>query len=215
MGGIVARNHVVERQTELVTAQKQIGLFLVASPSLGSSYADWLAPLATFMGHAQASALRFVRGNEWLLDLDKEFTNLKEAGILSLRGKELVEDKFIVLATLLRRQVVEPFTGARYFGEPYKVPESDHFSIAKPKDRRAIQHRLLVQFVDLFIGNSPFSKDRHRLSESSDSASSANEDSERGAHHSLQQIASEIRGYLEVNRRVFRTFGPTALRERR
>jgi hypothetical protein len=35
----------------------------------------------------------------------------------------------------------------RYFGEPFKVPDSDHFSIAKPASVAAIQHRLLVRFI--------------------------------------------------------------------
>jgi hypothetical protein len=88
-----------------------------------------------------------VRNNVWLLDLDKEFLNLKEGATLRMKGKELVEDKFVVLPKLFGKQVVEPFSGARYFGEPYKVPGSDHFSIAKPKDKEAIQHRLLRQFI--------------------------------------------------------------------
>jgi hypothetical protein len=78
--------------------------------------------------------------------------NLKEGGTLRIEGKELVEDKFIELKKIKLgivwgRQVVEPFSGARYFGEPYKVPKSDHFSIAKPDDKNAIQHRLLSRFV--------------------------------------------------------------------
>lgn len=147
MGGIVVRKFLVERTTELIREKREIGLFLIASPSLGSSYANWLSPLAQFFGHSQASALRFARGNDWLMDLDKEFTNMKEAGKLRIRGKELIEDKFIALAKLWRQQVVEPFSGAKYFGEPFRVPESDHFSIAKPRDTGSIQHRLLVQFV--------------------------------------------------------------------
>jgi tetratricopeptide (TPR) repeat protein len=147
MGGIVARKYIVERQAELIGAGKEIDLFLVASPSLGASYADWLSPLARFLGHEQADALRFVRNNNWLMDLDKEFINLKEGGKLKIKGKELVEDKFVILPKFWRRQVVEPFAGARYFGEPYKVPQSDHFSIAKPTDKDAIQHRLLCQFI--------------------------------------------------------------------
>lgn len=147
MGGIVVRKFILERATELIEAKKEIGLFLVSSPSLGSSYADWLFPLAQLFGHAQADVLRFVRDNDWLQDLDKEFNNLKEAGKLRIRGKELVEDKFVILRKLLRRQVVEPFSGARYFGEPFKVPGADHFSIAKPENNGAIQHRLLCQFI--------------------------------------------------------------------
>jgi hypothetical protein len=42
MGGIVVRKYIVERAAELIQAGKEIDLFLVASPSLGSSYANWL-----------------------------------------------------------------------------------------------------------------------------------------------------------------------------
>jgi alpha/beta hydrolase family protein len=153
MGGIVVRKFLVERAAELIDARKRIGLFLVASPSLGSSYADWLSPVARFLGHSQADALRFVRGNEWLSDLDKEFKNLKEAGRLPMQGKELIEDRFLVLPGLVRRQVVEAFSGALYFGESYKVPESDHCSIAKPENSGAIQHRLLCEFIRSFISS--------------------------------------------------------------
>lgn len=147
MGGIVVRRYLVERTLDLIEAGVSVGLYLVASPSLGSSYADWLSPLARLFGHAQAEALRFVRDNVWLDDLDKEFTNLKESGRLPLAGKELVEDQFVVLRKMLRRQVVEPFSGAKYFGEPFKVPGSDHFSIAKPRDQDEIQHKLLRAFL--------------------------------------------------------------------
>jgi alpha-beta hydrolase superfamily lysophospholipase len=100
MGSIVVRKYIVERQAELIEAGKEIDLFLVASPSLGSTYADWLSPLAQLFRHAQADALRFVRNNNWLMDPDKEFVNLKEGGKLKIKGKELVEDKFVVLPKL-------------------------------------------------------------------------------------------------------------------
>jgi len=82
-----------------------------------------------------------------LNDLDKEFQNLKASGALRITGKELVEDTAVALKKFWRKQVVEPFSGARYFGEPFKVPNSDHFSIAKPQGRSSIQHRLLVEFI--------------------------------------------------------------------
>src|SRR5262249_58967564 len=44
-------------------------------------------------------------------------------------------------------QIVEPYSAARYFGEPYKVPHSNHNTIAKPEDDEAIQHKLLVLFI--------------------------------------------------------------------
>ncbi|WP_397421936.1 esterase/lipase family protein [Phenylobacterium sp.] len=147
MGGIVVRKLVVERASDFRDSGITIGLFLIASPSLGSQYANFLQPLARAIGHSQADALRFSQDNGWLLDLDKEFSNLKASGDLPMVGKELVEDRFIAMKSLLRRQVVEPFSGARYFGEPFKVPNSDHFTIAAPESARAIQHRLLSRFL--------------------------------------------------------------------
>lgn len=148
MGGIVVRMFLVERAADLIERGIEIGLFLISSPSLGSSYANWLSPLAQFLGHAQADALRFQQSNAWLNDLDKEFQNLKEGRKLRIHGKELIEDKFVVLKRLWQKQVVEPFSGARYFGDQFKVPNADHFSIAKPEGSDAIQHRLLCQFIE-------------------------------------------------------------------
>lgn len=147
MGGLVVRKLLVQRAADFIDHNLTTGLYLVASPSLGSGYANWLEPLAKFMDHAQADVLRFSQNNQWLNDLDREFQNLKESERLRLLGKELVEDKFVTLRGWLHKQVVEPFAGARYFGESYKVPASDHFSIAKPDSRAAIQHQLLIGFI--------------------------------------------------------------------
>jgi hypothetical protein len=87
MGAIVVRKYIVDHAVDLIQEKKTVGLFLVASPSLGAVYADWLSPLAKLFGQRQADALRFVRNNEWLLDLDRQFTNLKEGGKLRLKGK--------------------------------------------------------------------------------------------------------------------------------
>src|SRR5262249_40564033 len=149
MGGIVVRKLIVERRDDFIERKIQLGLFLVASPSLGSQYANWLSVLAKAMGQIQVPALTFDRANTWLQSLDKEFINLKESGRLKITGKELIEDKFLtptgsrlnaLVSALFRRPVVDRFTGARYFGEPYKVPQSDHWSIAKPENRTSIQH---------------------------------------------------------------------------
>ncbi|MFZ5961782.1 esterase/lipase family protein [Thalassococcus sp. BH17M4-6] len=151
MGGIVARKFIVERKSDFENRNVELGLFLIASPSLGSNYANWLSPLARLFGHTQEDALRFAQTNSWLLDLDKEFINFKESGDIRIEGKELIEDNFIVFKGLIRRQVVEPFSGARYFGEPFKVPNSDHSSIAKPESAESIQHRLLLSFLNGFF----------------------------------------------------------------
>ena len=152
MGGIVARRFLVNQQSALSDAGlTQIGLFLVASPSLGSEYANMLSLISNLIGHTQASALKFSQSNVWLNDLDKDFINLKDHSKLNIHGKELIEDLPIYGKGFIRRQIVEPFSGAKYFGKSFKVPASDHFTIAAPADENAIQHRLLVQFIKDFI----------------------------------------------------------------
>ncbi len=147
MGGIVVRRFLVANVIDLKEKGISVGLFFVASPSLGSRYANLLESIINLFGHIQAEALKFSQSNTWLNDLDKDFLNLKEKAHLKIRGKEIVEDKFFVLTRFFRRQVVERFSGARYFQEPVVIPKSDHMSIAKPNDQSAFQHRLLKQFV--------------------------------------------------------------------
>ena len=151
MGGIVTRRFLVKHYSMLVERElNKIGLFLVASPSLGSEYANMLGLVSSIMGHTQASALKFSQDNVWLNDLDKDFINLKTNKNLQIEGKELIEDLPLHGKGFIRRQVVEPFSGAKYFGNSFKVPGSDHCTIAAPADRKDVQHRLLVQFIKEF-----------------------------------------------------------------
>jgi anti-sigma regulatory factor (Ser/Thr protein kinase)/pimeloyl-ACP methyl ester carboxylesterase len=148
MGGIVVRKLLVERASDFLERKTSIGLFLLASPTLGSGYADLFKALARALQHRQAEALALSHDNAWLADLDKEFSNLFLSGKLRLKGKELVEDVFFrKVRWLFLPQVVPAISGAKYFAESYKVPNSDHFSIAKPGSKDAIQHRQLVQFI--------------------------------------------------------------------
>lgn len=156
MGGIVVRRFIVQYRQFLAEKRLSVGLFLVASPSLGSDYANFLSAVTVTMGHTQARALAFSQQNDWLNDLDKDFMNLKSAENtgFTLVGKELIEDRALVpkrvrfLDKIWKKQVVEPFSGARYFGNPYKVPGSDHLSIARPENNKVIQHRLLCRFIE-------------------------------------------------------------------
>ncbi|MDD2815394.1 MAG: hypothetical protein PHP00_06600 [Thiotrichaceae bacterium] len=168
MGGIVVRKFIVERQTDLINLEIQIGLFLVASPSLGAKYANLITGFAKILNvsNVQAEALCFSQNNTWLNGLDKEFINLKEKRCLSIIGKELIEDEPI--KTFFKTQVVEPFSGARYFGEQRKVEKTNHSTIAKPADQNAIQHRLLCEFIREFSQKSSKKKDN---SENSDAPS--------------------------------------------
>jgi pimeloyl-ACP methyl ester carboxylesterase len=151
MGGIVARRYLVQQENYDLKEKgvKEVGLFLVASPSLGAEYANLFKEFAKILNHSQADALRFSQNNTWLNALDQDFLRLNgRSASLTIRGKELVETQFRLLGVRLpMRQVVEPFSGARYFTDPYTVPNSDHFTIAKPESREAIQHRLLCRFI--------------------------------------------------------------------
>jgi hypothetical protein len=148
MGGIVARKLIVRSQMELIDVGARIGLFLVASPSLGSSYANWVTTIARAAGNTQAISLRFAQDNQWLNELDAEFQTLKESARIPMVGRELQEDKPIV-RRLFRflPQIVAPYSAHRYFGDPLKVAHSDHFSISKPADRNAFAHQVLVRFL--------------------------------------------------------------------
>ena len=152
MGGIVARKFIVDQQLDIYVNDIRATLFLIASPSLGSGYANWIAP---FGNNSQAEALKFSDSNQWLNDLDRSFKNLKEKNrYLGLSGKELIEDKPLSTTKWLglKKKIVEPISGAKYFGEAIKVPKSDHSSISKPSDSQSFQHRLLCRFIDEEVG---------------------------------------------------------------
>lgn len=160
MGGILARRYVIAQQLNLVDRKLPIGLFLIASPSLGSEYANFVRAIAPFY-NAQIDILRFSQENQWLNALDKDFINIKEGKRLPIFGKELVEDNFIGTNRFFRqKQIVQPMSGARYFGEPVKIEHTDHFSIAKPISAHSIQHRLLVDFVKTMAQRSQLDQSR-------------------------------------------------------
>jgi len=153
MGGIVARKFILRYREKLAERKMRIGLFLLGSPSRGSRYANLLGPLIRIFEHSQGEILQFSARNHWLAELDVEFTDLKEHRRLPISGQELVEDRFVVGRGLLRRQVVEPFSGRGYFGDSYKVPDTDHFSICKVASAGDIQHRMLLDFLEDFAGD--------------------------------------------------------------
>jgi pimeloyl-ACP methyl ester carboxylesterase len=157
LGGIVVRRFLVANQADLISQGAVIGLFMVASPSLGSVHANLLYPLIGLARNTQAKILRFHQQNLWLNDLDDDFIKLKDRGELPIRGKELVEDipllvfKYRFLRLRLFRQTVPPYSAARYFPDYFKVEGSDHSTIAKPATSASIQHELLVKFIKELI----------------------------------------------------------------
>jgi Domain of unknown function (DUF6430) len=107
-----------------------------------------LRPIAQLLGHSQGKALAFCEGNTWLNDLNSDFRNALGREEMSIVGKELVEDQFVVVKRLgIFPRVVPTFAGSAFFGETLRIPNSDHFTIAKPADSSALQHRLLCKFL--------------------------------------------------------------------
>lgn len=159
MGGIVVRRFIVSNQARLARENTTLGLFMVASPSLGSRDANLISVLSYAFQHSQAEILRFSQSNTTLDDLNRDFRMLLGNKALRIVGRELLEDRPIRIKRLfgLWRQVVEPFAAAAYFHgegyEPLKIPGSDHSSIAKPLVKSAIQHQALMRFIKNFLQN--------------------------------------------------------------
>ena len=149
MGGIVVRKMLVKEQFKIVNAGIHlVGLFLVASPTMGSWWAALLLPLSRLFRSKQAIALSSDESNEWLRDLRHEFVQLYHQGPYSLLGKELVEDvpiKFKRLPWI--PAVVQPDEGAVLFPDARKIGGSNHYSIAKPENVKADQQVALRNFL--------------------------------------------------------------------
>jgi len=156
-GGIVAR-YILERHREEFKS-KVIGLVLLASPSLGSIYANKLEPLARF--YNQQLGLQLQWGGESLEDLDGRFKDLVNNRSLNLIGAEAYEHYFILRRRLPewldawlpnRRKVVSELSAGRYFGQPRLLPNTDHFSIAKPDSLTHVSHEFLIRFLNQELG---------------------------------------------------------------
>jgi pimeloyl-ACP methyl ester carboxylesterase len=155
-GGIVARYLLDRYKNDF--ADKTVGLVLLASPSLGSVYANKLNSLAKF--YNQQLGLQLQWGGEVLSELDDRFKDLvyhKE--IPRLFGREGYEHYFILRKKLPkwiepfvpnRRKLVSALSAGRYFGSPRLLEETDHFGTAKPYGFDHSSHTLLVTFWEDF-----------------------------------------------------------------
>lgn len=148
MGGIVARRFLVRRHYEY--SNTNFSFFLVASPTQGSDFANWLAPIGKLLGHAQVDALRVSQTNPWLASLNSDFAGIVQAR--HIRGRELVEDKPIfTMPGIFGKAIVSPLSAGGLFPDPLKIPASDHFSISKPSGQNALQHRVLLSFIQKIV----------------------------------------------------------------
>jgi pimeloyl-ACP methyl ester carboxylesterase len=147
MGGNLVRRYLVMQSLHYAKMQTKIGLFMLACPSIGSHYAN-LFRLIRRNYHMQLESLVNSQRNVWLNDLDKDFRNLLSGNSFEIIGRELAEDLPIVGRWLMpRTQVVPPQSALRYFGDPLKVPGSDHFTISAPSGSDSLQHRVLKDWM--------------------------------------------------------------------
>ena len=161
-GGIVTRDMLVRHAKDF--AGKRIAILLVASPSKGSRYARDLAPPQGIAQNTFVNELGVE--SDYLMSLDRAFrTAIGPGGALSeIRGKEIYEHRILdgevdaeagwfarirksvaetLAATALQERVVERSSAAVYFPEATLIPQSNHSTIAHPKDINHPSHLAL------------------------------------------------------------------------
>jgi hypothetical protein len=144
-GGIIIRHILVNHYEKF--SQKKVGLILIASPSYGSRWADWLKGLTSLYGHAIGEQLQ--EGSWSLSELDAQFkTLIAEKRIPFLVGIEAYENHFIVHQKWLPNKsvVVTKESASRYFGVAVLLRKTDHFSSVKPNDYDHPAYELLLDF---------------------------------------------------------------------
>ncbi|MFH1299871.1 MAG: hypothetical protein ABIK07_02325, partial [Planctomycetota bacterium] len=133
---------------------KKVGLVLVASPSLGSNYADLLSGLSALYKNDMATNLK--TSDYRLLDLDDRFRLLTEKSNqdrgFCLKGVEYLEAKFVFGRSLnhLLDEVVAKENLGKYWGKERRIVGTDHFSIAKPSSAKSEVHVYLRDFWNSF-----------------------------------------------------------------
>ncbi|MDB5340058.1 MAG: alpha/beta fold hydrolase [Planctomycetaceae bacterium] len=153
-GGILVREYLTRHYGEF--KNKKVGLVLLASPALGSSYADWLGFVADGYGNKMATQLRKTNPN--LENLDDRFREqletLPEQRGYCLQGVEYLENHFVSRKgeLLLRmQQIVKQSDVGRYFGTARIVPGTNHFSIAAPASDEAQGYKYVrTWYTDTF-----------------------------------------------------------------
>jgi tetratricopeptide (TPR) repeat protein len=170
-GGIVVRHILVNYYNDFL--QKKIGLVLIASPSSGSPWANWLRFLTSLYGN---EALQQLEEHHWTTrELHAQFKDLiNEHKIPQLSGIEAYENHFIFHRKWLPDKfvVVTEESAGKYFGAPKLLRQTDHFSSVKPDGFDHPAHELLVDFYHDFVRASTNGPDK-RPQDSSGAASTA------------------------------------------
>jgi len=149
LGGVVAR-YMIERWQQYFR-DKKIGLLLMASPSLGSQYANILGNPIELLQHEVGHQLTWK--SDILTDLDVRFSDLIARNVIpELVGMEACEHRFLIyrpwLGPLNRflGRIVSPDSAGRYFLPARLMPNTNHSSIVKPDSVHHVSHLLLREF---------------------------------------------------------------------
>ncbi len=152
-GGIVARS-VLVKYTDYFQ-EKNVGLVLMASPSIGSNWANRVSIVARLTNHKLGKQLQW--GNDTLVQLDKDFLSLQNSkSIKSLCGIEAYENRFIKkFAWIFPCSTIVTAESANRYFEASCLPDTDHFSTVKPSSIDSCSHKLLIDFYcNTFSNNS-------------------------------------------------------------
>jgi hypothetical protein len=141
LGGIVTR-YMLECWREMFQT-KSILLVLIASPSIGSRWANSLESVIELFRNRTGRELRW--NSDSLNDLDRRFKDMRDRQLIPrLAGCEWCEQNFPKLPGFIGlRPIVEVDSAAHYFGGHHLIPGSDHISIVKPADAEERVHLLL------------------------------------------------------------------------
>ncbi|WP_417663145.1 AAA family ATPase [Pseudomonas sp.] len=147
LGGIVVR-YMLECHRERFRDHK-IGLVLMASPSIGSDYADRFLKIAKFYKNRTGLQLRM--NSELLTDLDGRFkkfiTDRPHDTFFGIEGVEHVG--FLHFRWLPGFEpIVLDNSASRYFSDKKIIPRASHSSIVKPPSMNHQSHALLVDFLN-------------------------------------------------------------------
>jgi pimeloyl-ACP methyl ester carboxylesterase len=154
-GGIVMRYLINRYKGDF--KGKDVGLALMASPSLGSEWADVFALAAKYYNQGLGRQLSW--DDSALQDLHWQFSELVEnrhKEMPGLFGREAAEHhmigrrripKFLRWLFPPRNTVVNKVSAGQYFGQVRPIPGTDHFSIVKPDGLDHPSHTFLVGFM--------------------------------------------------------------------
>jgi len=147
-GGSVVRRMILEHYEHF--KHKMIGLFFVATPSLGSCMANIFAPYSYIVTHKQLLFLR--TKSSYSQDLDDWFREfLDSRKIPGLVGFECVEQK----NDYFFFRIVGVKSGSRYFGSKKIIPDANHRNIVKPSSKKS---HIYVYFKNFLEKNNFFDK---------------------------------------------------------